>query len=298
MRLSGRSLWMLRFASGFTLAFIYIPLLVIVIYAFSTSRTFIWPPPALTFEWFDLALQNTGARDAFLYSLQDRAAGDRVVALVLGTLASIAVARHRFFGRETISFLVILPIALPGIVTGIALNSTFTQILGIDLGLFTIVVAHATFCIVVVYNNVIARLRRLAGSFEEASADLGASPWQTFRLVTFPNLRSALVAGGLLAFALSFDEIIVTTFTVGAGDDTLPIWILTNFSRPNQLPIVNAVAVLVILLSIIPVYLAHRLTRDEGGAGSAAAAGARRRGGGHRGALDGVRHPSTRKRSS
>ena len=183
------------------------------------------------------------------------------MALILGTLASVAVARHRFFGRETISFLVILPIALPGIVTGIALNSTFTQVLGIDLSLFTIVVAHATFCIVVVYNNVIARLRRLSGSFEEASADLGASPWQTFRLVTFPNLRSALVAGALLAFALSFDEIIVTTFTVGAGDETLPIWIFNNFSRPNQLPIVNAVAVLVILISIIPVYLANRLTR-------------------------------------
>ncbi len=186
------------------------------------------------------------------------------------------MARHRFFGRETISFLVILPIALPGIVTGIALNSTFTQILGIDLSLFTIVVAHATFCIVVVYNNVVARLRRMSSSFEEASADLGATPWQTFRIVTLPNMRGALVAGALLAFALSFDEIIVTTFTIGVGDETLPIWILTNFSRPTQLPIVNAVAVFVILLSIIPVYLAHRLTQEEavtGGRGVGAAAG-------------------------
>ena len=199
----------------------------------------------------------------FLYSLKTGALAT-AIALVLGTLASLAVARHRFFGRETISFLVILPIALPGIVTGIALNSTFTQVLGIDLSLFTIVVAHATFCIVVVYNNVIARLRRLSARFEEASADLGATPWQTFRLVTLPNMRTALVAGALLAFALSFDEIIVTTFTVGAGDETLPIWILNNFSRPNQLPIVNVVAVIVILISIIPVYLAHKLTQDEG----------------------------------
>ena len=175
----------------------------------------------------------------------------------------------------------ILPIALPGIVTGIALNSTFTQVLGIDLSLFTIVVAHATFCIVVVYNNVVARLRRMSSSFEEASADLGATPWQTFRLVTLPNMRTALVAGALLAFALSFDEIIVTTFTIGAGDETLPIWILNNFSRPNQLPIVNVVAVLVILLSIIPVYFAHKLTQDEGtvgpGRGGGAAAADRRR---------------------
>ncbi len=276
MRLSGRSHLLLRLATGFTLAFIYVPLVVIVIYAFSESRTFEWPPPGYTTEWFSLAFENAGARDAFLYSVKTGLLAT-AVALLLGTLASMAVARYRFFGRETLSFLVILPIALPGIVTGIALNSTFTQVLGIDLGLFTIVVAHATFCIVVVYNNVIARLRRLAGSFEEASADLGASPWQTFRLVTLPNMRTALVAGALLAFALSFDEIIVTTFTLGAGDQTLPIWIFTNFSRPNQLPIVNAVAVIVILLSIIPVYLAHRLTQDEAaegaGRGVTAAAG-------------------------
>ena len=262
MRLSRGSQALLRISTGITLAFIYVPLLVIGVYAFSVSRTFEWPPPGFTFDWFDLAFDNTGARDAFVYSVKTGLLAT-AVALVLGTLASLAVARHRFFGRETVSFLVILPIALPGIVTGIALNSTFTQVLGIDLSLFTIVVAHATFCIVVVYNNVIARLRRLSGSFEEASADLGATPWQTFRLITLPNTRTALVAGALLAFALSFDEIIVTTFTVGAGDQTLPIWIFTNFSRPNQLPIVNAVAVIVILISIIPVYLAYRLTREE-----------------------------------
>jgi putative spermidine/putrescine transport system permease protein len=268
---------LLRLASSATLVFIYVPLVLIVVYAFSEARTFAWPPPGFTLEWFDRALENTGARDALWYSLKTGILAT-LVALLLGTLASLAVARHRFFGRETISFLVILPIALPGIVTAIALNSTFTQVLGIDLGLFTIVVAHATFCIVVVYNNVIARLRRMSSSFEEASADLGATPWQTFRLVTLPNLRSALVAGALLAFALSFDEIIVTTFTIGAGDETLPIWIFNNFARPNQVPVVNVVAVFVILISIIPVYLAHRLTQDEAtvaptaGAGGTAAA--------------------------
>jgi putative spermidine/putrescine transport system permease protein len=195
------------------------------------------------------------------------------IALVLGTLASLAVARHRFFGRETISFIVILPIALPGIVTGVALNNTFTQVFGIGLSLFTVVVAHATFCIVVVYNNVIARLRRMSSSFEEASADLGAHTWQTFRYVTLPNMRSALGAGGLLAFGLSFDEIVVTNFTIGAGEETLPVWIFTNLFRAQQRPIVNAVAVIVVMISIIPVYLAYRLTREEGG-------GARGRGGG------------------
>ena len=266
---------LLRAGVIFTLAFIYVPLLVIALESFSEARTFEWPPPGFTLDWYDKAFDSTGARDAFLYSLKTAAIATGL-ALVLGTLASLGVARYDFFGRETISFLVILPIALPGIVTGIALNSTFTQVFGIDLSLFTIVVAHATFCIVVVYNNVIARLRRLSASFEEASADLGATPWQTFRWVTLPNMRTALVAGALLAFALSFDEIIVTVFTIGAGDETLPIWILNNFSRPNQIPIVNVVAVLVILLSIIPVYLAYRLTREEGTAPGAGGAGAAR----------------------
>jgi putative spermidine/putrescine transport system permease protein len=274
MRLTRRNERLLRLASAATLAFIYLPLLVILVYAFSASTTQVWPPDGLTTKWVGEAFNNSGARDAFLLSLE-AAAFATTVALILGTLASMAVARYRFFGRETISFLVILPIALPGIVTGVALNTSFTQVLGVELSLFTIVVGHATFCIVVVYNNVVARLRRVSGNFEEASADLGATPWMTFRRVTLPSMRTALVAGGLLAFGLSFDEIIVTTFTAGAGEQTLPIWILTNFSRPSQLPIVNVVAVLVVLISIIPVYLANRLSRDVGaaaGAGGAVAA--------------------------
>ncbi len=263
MRLSGRTRNLLRVGVGITLAFIYIPLIVIGIYAFNGGLTLEWPPPSLTTKWFGEAIDNQGARDAFVTSIEVGLAAT-AIALLLGTLAALAVSRHRFFGRETISFLVVLPIALPGIVTGIALSDTFTQVLGISLGLFTVVVAHATFCIVIVYNNVAARLRRVSGSFEEASADLGAHTWQTFRYVTLPSMSTALVAGGLLAFALSFDEIIVTTFTLGAGDQTLPIWIYSNLFRPNELPIVNVVAVLVVLISIVPVYLAHRLTREEG----------------------------------
>jgi putative spermidine/putrescine transport system permease protein len=263
MRLSRRTRNLLRVGVGITLAFIYIPLIVIAIYAFNGGLTLEWPPPSLTTKWFPEAIDNQGARDAFVTSIKVGLAAT-AIALVLGTLASLAVTRHRFFGRETVSFLVVLPIALPGIVTGIALSDTFTQVLGISLGLFTVVVAHATFCIVIVYNNVAARLRRVPGSLEEASADLGAHTWQTFRYVTLPSMQTALVAGALLAFALSFDEIIVTTFTLGAGDQTLPIWIFTNLFRPNELPIVNVVAVLVVLISIVPVYLAHRLTREEG----------------------------------
>jgi putative spermidine/putrescine transport system permease protein len=262
MRLSTTTRNFLRGGVAITLAFIYIPLIVIAIYAFNGGNSLAWPPPSLTTEWFSQAIDNQGARDALVTSLEVGAVAT-AIALLLGTLASFAVARFSFFGRETISFLVVLPIALPGIVTGLALSNTFTQVLGVDLSLMTVVAGHATFCIVVVYNNVIARLRRVSGNLEEASADLGAHTWQTVRFVTLPNIQTALVAGGLLAFALSFDEIIVTNFTIGAGDQTLPIWIFSNLFRPNQLPIVNVVAVIVVLLSIIPVYLAHRLTREE-----------------------------------
>ena len=276
MTLGPAAKWLLRAGTALTLVFVYTPLIVIALYAFNESRIQAWPIDGVTLEWFDRALHNPGVRDALLLSVK-AAAGATLLALVLGTLASLAVARYRFFGRETISFLVILPIALPGIVTGMALNATFNTT-GISLGLLTIVVGHATFCIVVVYNNAVARLRRTSQHLEEASADLGADTWQTFRYVTFPQLRSALLAGALLAFALSFDEVIVTTFTAGP-DQTLPIWILSNLSRPNQLPVVNVVAVFLILLSTIPVYLATRLTRDTGAvaptAGGAQAAGAR-----------------------
>jgi putative spermidine/putrescine transport system permease protein len=265
MRLSRRSQFLLRTGVGLTLAFIYVPLIVIAIYAFNAGKTLEWPPSGLTADWFSKALENSGARDAFITSLKAGVAAT-TIAIFLGTLASLAVSRHRFFGREAISFLVVLPIALPGIVTGIAFNDTFTQVFGIDLSLFTVIVGHATFCIVLVYNNVVARLRRVSTSLEEASADLGAHTWQTFRFVTLPNMRTALVAGALLAFALSFDEIIVTRFTSGADVETLPIWIFNNLFRSSQLPIINVVAVLVIVISIIPVYLAHRLTRDEEGA--------------------------------
>ena len=269
--------WILKGASAVTLAFIYLPLLVIFLYAFNDRRSLVWPIEGLTTQWFGRAIDNPGVREALWVSLK-AAAGATLIAMLLGCLAALAVARHRFFGREAISFLVILPLALPGIVTGMALNATFRNLpepFGVDLGLFTIMVGHATFCIVVVYNTVVARLRRTAGSLEEASADLGADAWQTFRYVTFPQLKTALLAGGLLAFALSFDEVIVTTFTAGP-DQTLPIWILNNLSRPNQLPIVNVVAVFVILLSMIPVYIASRLSSESRGAGATGVAGGAR----------------------
>ncbi|AUG75246.1 spermidine/putrescine ABC transporter permease [Kitasatospora sp. MMS16-BH015] len=264
MIFSRRTRIALRVAMAAGLAVIYVPLLLVLLNSFNRDRSFTWPPTGLTTEWWARAWESEGARSALLTSLQ-AGAGATAVALVLGTMAAFAVQRHRFFGRQAVSFLVVLPLALPGIVTGIALNAAFRTVLGpagIGFGLLTVVIGHATFCIVVVFNNVLARLRRLAPSAEEASADLGAHSFQTFRYVTFPAVRSALLAGALLAFALSFDEIVVTTFTAGPGVQTLPLWIYTNLARPNQAPVVNVVAAVLVLLSVIPVYLAQRLSAD------------------------------------
>ena len=248
----------LAVATAFGLVFLYLPLVVVAILSFNTSKSFSWPPDGFTTSWWGKAWQSSDIRTSLGNSAKTALVA-ALLALVLGTLASFAVQRFSFFGRETVSFLVILPIALPGIVTGIALNRAFRS-LGMQMSFLTLVIAHATFCIVVIYNNVIARLRRMSPNLEEASADLGADTWQTFRYVTFPLMRSALLAGGLLAFALSFDEIVVTTFTSGPGFQTLPLWIFSNMFRPNNLPLVNVVATAVVLLSIIPVWLAQRLT--------------------------------------
>ena len=250
---------LLRVVTGLTLGFLYLPLLVIALYAFNAQRIQVWPIQEYSTRWFGDAFASQSVRDAFSLSVLAGLLAT-LLAIVLGTLTSLAVHRFRFFGRDTISFALVLPIALPGIITGMALNATIHNF-GIPFGTLTIVVGHATFCVVVVYNNVIARLRRSSPSIEEASMDLGADTWQTFRYVTFPVLRTAIVAAALLAFALSFDEIIVTTFTAGT-QETIPIWILNHLKLPNQRPIVNVVAVVLILLSTIPVYLAQRLSSD------------------------------------
>ena len=263
MVLSPTARWLLRAAALGVLTFIYVPLALVLLNSFSASATFAWPPPGLTLRWWQVAASNEGVRTAVLTSVQVALLAT-VIAVVLGTLASIALVRYEFFGRDAVSLLVVLPIALPGIVTGIALNTLFTGFLG-GLTFLTLVVGHATFCIVVVVNNASARLRRMSGTVEEASMDLGATPWTTWRLVTFPALRGALLAGALLAFALSFDEIVVTTFTAGPGLQTLPLWIFQNLFRPNQSPIVNVAAAVLVLISVLPVYLANRLSGDTAG---------------------------------
>ena len=244
--------------------FLWIPLVLICVYAFNSSNIQSWPIAGFSTKWFHTAWQNTEARDALVLSL--KAAGlSTAIALVLGSAAAAAVSRFRFFGRDAITFLLVLPIALPGVVTAIALNSFFRNnpIHHIDPSLWTIVIGHATFCIVIVYNNVVARLRRTQTSLTEASMDLGADGWQTSRFVTLPVVSTALVAGALLAFALSFDEVIVTTFTAGA-QNTLPIWIFGNLQRGVELPQVNVVVFFVIVMTVIPVWIAQRLTRDSG----------------------------------
>ena len=245
---------------------IYLPLVVVVIGSFNPAKTFGWPPEGFSLTWWSAALHNDGLRQAIWTSLQV-AFFAVTVSLLLGTMLSFAVARYRWFGRETVSFLIVLPITLPGIVTGVALQNAFLNysVLGISLGFWTVVIGHATFTIVVVFNNVVARLRRTATSYEDASMDLGAHTFQTFWHVTLPSVRSALAAGALLAFGLSFDEIIVTQFTAGPAVTTLPIWIYNNFTRPNQAQIVNVVAAVLILVSILPVYATQRLAGEDSG---------------------------------
>ncbi len=260
----------LRIWTALVLAFLFAPILIIMLYAFNTSTIQSWPLPGFTFKWFPETWNDPEVRDALLLSIKAGLIAT-AIALVLGSAASFAVHRFRFFGREVVSFVVVLPLALPGIITGMALNSFF-NFNGINLSLWTIVVGHATFCIVIVYNNVIARLRRTSSSLIEASMDLGAHGWTTFRTVTFPLLSTALVAGALLAFALSFDEVIVTTFTSGA-QNTLPLWIFGAIRLGQRLPEVNVVVFFVVLFTAIPVTIAAQLTGGGGVTRASAAAG-------------------------
>lgn len=257
----------LKIAAGAGLLFLHIPLAFIILYAFTTEeRSYAFPPPGLTTRWFAVAWERQDIWNAIGLSLQV-AALSTIVALILGTLAAAALARTKFFGREAVSLLLVLPIALPGIITGISLRAFF-NLADIPFSFWTIVLGHATFCIVVVYNNAVARFRRLSPSLVEASMDLGADGFQTFRYVVLPSIGTSLLAGGMLAFALSFDEVIVTTFTAG-HQQTLPIWMLSELVRPRQRPVTNVVAVLVIAVTLIPILVAYYLTREgEATAGS------------------------------
>ncbi|MEY2567319.1 MAG: putative spermidine/putrescine transport system permease protein [Actinomycetota bacterium] len=253
----------LRFTVAAVLVFLYFPLAILFLYGFDTeAATFTFPPPSLTTRWFGVAGRNQALWDALWLSARVALVAT-VLALILGSLAAAAVARSRFFGREAVSFVIVLPLALPGIVTGIALRSAI-NVANLPFGTATLVAGHATFCVVVVYNNVLARLRRTSGSVIEASMDLGASGWQTFRYVILPNISTALLAGGMLAFALSMDEIIVTTFTAG-NQQTLPIWIFASLNRTQNRPVTNIAAMIVVAVTIIPIVLAQRLAGDATG---------------------------------
>ena len=253
----------LKLAAFAGLLFLHLPILLIFLYAFTTEeQTFQFPPPGLTTQWFGIAWNDRPDIWPPLYLSLQVAAVSTVIALILGTLTAAAMANTRFFGREQITLLILLPIALPGVITGISLRSAFA-VMEIDFSTLTIILGHATFCIVIVYNNAVARFRRLSGGILEASADLGANAFQTFFYILLPNLGTALLAGGMLAFALSFDEVIVTTFTAGQ-QSTLPIWMLQELIRPRQRPVTNVVAIVVFAATVVPILLAYWLTRDGG----------------------------------
>jgi putative spermidine/putrescine transport system permease protein len=263
-----RPAWWLSAATIAALLFIHVPLMLIIVYSFSADVSFQFPPSGFTVKWYGEAWQRQDMWDALWLSMKVATIAT-LIALVLGTLAAAALWKSTFFGKDYISLLFILPIALPGIITGIALRSAF-NIMDIPFSIWTIVLGHATFCIVVVFNNALARFRRLSGSMIEASMDLGADGFQTFRYVVLPQIGSALLAGGMLAFALSFDEVIVTVFTNGLENKTLPIWIFEQLFRPRERPVTNVAAVLVMIVTLVPVLAAYYLTKDAehtGGAG-------------------------------
>lgn len=247
----------LRVCTYFAIVALYLPLTLIFVLSFNSARSIAWPPAGFSRRWWAGFWEVESARTALLSSAR-LALVAMAIAVILGSMLAFALHRFSFFGKNVVTFLAVLPIALPGIVTGVALRNSFVRF-GWDLGFLSVVAGHATFCIVVAHNNVIARLRRVAPNLSEASADLGATSFQTFRYVTWPLIRSAVAAGGLLAFALSFDEVVVTTFTAGAGVQTLPQWILNNFSRPNVLPYVTVMATLVLVVSLPLAWLAQRL---------------------------------------
>lgn len=257
MQISSRSRISLRATTYGLLFLLYMPLLLIFILSFNTASSLTWPPRGFSTRWWSTFLDVESARAALISSTR-LALIAMVIAIVLGSMLSFALQRFEFFGKNSLSFLAVLPIALPGIVTGVALRNTFVRF-GLDLGFISVIAGHTTFCIVVVHNNVVARLRRISPNLREASADLGANSLQTFRLITWPLVRSSVFAGAILAFALSFDEVVVTTFTAGAGIQTLPQWILNNFSRPNVLPYVTVVATIVMIISLPIAWLAQRL---------------------------------------
>ncbi|MCG9873364.1 MAG: ABC transporter permease [Leptospiraceae bacterium] len=251
--------WGLKIFASIGFLFLHIPILFIFLYAFTTEeKSYQFPPPSYTTKWFAVVLARNDIWQAIRLSVEV-AAWSTGLALILGTLAAAAVHKAKFFGKEVISFAVILPIALPGIITGISLRSAFSMF-DIPFSFYTIVIAHATFCIVTVYNNVLARFRRTSLSQVEASMDLGANSFTTFRYIILPNIATALLAGGMLAFALSFDEVIVTTFAAGQ-QTTLPIWMLTELIRPRQRPVTNVVAVFIVLITFIPIIAAYYLTK-------------------------------------
>lgn len=250
----------IKLAAAAGLLFLHLPILLIFVYAFTTEeKSYQWPPPGFTLDWLGVAWNRPDVWAALCLSVRVAAIAT-AIALVLGTLCAAAVSQTKFFGREVVSLLVILPIALPGIITGIALRSAF-NLADIPFSFWTIILGHATFCVVVVYNNAVARFRRTSGSLIEASMDLGADGFQTFRHVILPNIGTALLAGGMLAFALSFDEVIVTTFTAGQ-QQTLPIWMLEELVRPRQRPVTNVVAMAVVLVTFLPILAAYYLTRE------------------------------------
>lgn len=244
---------------GIILGFLYLPIAVLVAYSFNASRSLTWPMSGLTLEWYQKLASNSQLIEAFYNSIYVAVCAT-VLTLIIGVPAALALDRIDFPGKGLFRKLILLPIALPGIITGISMLILFRAI-GFNLSLETVIIGHATALLAVVVTQVYARLQRVPASLSEASVDLGASGLQTFFLVTLPNIRTAVIGAGMLAFTLSFDEIPVTFFLTGR-DNTLPMYIWSTMRR-GLTPEINAIGTLIVAMSIIMIFISVLLLRDK-----------------------------------
>ncbi|MGR3315106.1 ABC transporter permease [Roseovarius indicus] len=242
------------------MAFLYVPIWILIIYSFNDNRTLTWPLTGFTTHWYEQLIRNEQLLTAIGNSFYV-ASCSTVLTLLVGVPAALALHRLRFPGKNVFRRLLLLPIALPGIVTGISMLNMF-KMFGFNLSLETVILGHATALLAVVVTQVFARLQRLPKSLAEASSDLGANPLQTFIHVTLPNIRTALIGAGLLSFVLSFDEIPVTFFLTGR-DNTLPMYIYSTMRR-GVTPEINAVGTIIVLMSLILIIISVVFTvRDR-----------------------------------
>ena len=252
---------MLALVTAGVMAFLYLPILVLIVFSFNDNRITTLPLRGFTLRWYEAFINNADIQEAIVNSLYVATCATAIT-IVIGTTAAFALDRVDFPGKTVFRRAVLLPISLPGLITGISMLNLF-RLMGMNLSLETVILGHATALTAIVLTQVYARLQRFNRRLEEASSDLGARPWQTFLFVTLPNIRSAIIGSALLSFTLSFDEIPVTFFLTGR-ENTLPMYIWSTLRR-GITPEINAVGTVIVVLSLGLIVTSIWLLSDKEG---------------------------------